>query len=418
MTALARSALLSVLLVSISAQDAPPPPPADYVVHEWGTFTSMVGTAGIVLEGLHHEEEALPPFVHELRSIASFDTTHTKLPASRVTQKMETPVIYFHSEQARTVSVQVWFVHGLMTQFFPLPNEVYPPLGEALKHRIDMSKIDGSYLRWNIDVLARGAVPQPAVPTTADDDPWTFARQTTANHVRTRPDADSPAQPETEHYLFYRGLGRWQPEVGITSQGAGKAIFRNDLAGRIPFCLLLEIEADGGRFAIGGAVEPGHTTAFDLGRTPWQRDREMLARQIGAAVLQALVAEGLYLDEARAMVATWSRSWFRRDGARVLWLLPRAQVDAVLPLHLDPTPRELVRTLVGRLEFITPEAQRRVEQAIADLAAKDAERRRRGAAGLLALDRFLEPHLRNIAANGSSSQLRDAATARLAQLRD
>jgi hypothetical protein len=414
MSTILRPVLLAALLGAAAAQE--PKPPADYVVHEWGTFTSMVGTAGTVLEGLHHEEEALPPFVHQLRTIASFGTTVSKLPASRVTQKMETPVIYFHSEQALPVSVRVWFDQGLMTQFYPLPNEVFPPLGKALEARVDMSKVDGSFLRWDLDVLPRGTA-AAAVPKVAFDEPWAFARQTTANLVRTRPAADSPARPETEHYLFYRGLGRWQPQVGVRSTGAGQAVFDNRLAGRIPFCLLLEIGAHGGRFAIGGAVEPGQQHGFDLGQVPWQPDREQLARQIGAAVLQALVAEGLYLDEARAMVATWSRSWFRRDGARVLWLLPRTQVDAVLPLHLDPQPRELVRTLVGRLEFITPEAQLAVEGALDDLAHKDAERRRRGASHLVALDRFLEPHLRNVEANGSSDRLRRAAKDRLTELR-
>src|SRR4030095_12320626 len=34
------------------------------IVHEWGTFTSMYGSDGLVLEGLQHEEEKLPAFVY------------------------------------------------------------------------------------------------------------------------------------------------------------------------------------------------------------------------------------------------------------------------------------------------------------------------------------------------------------------
>src|SRR4051794_35372590 len=34
------------------------------IVHEWGTFTSMQGSAGADLEGLQHETESLPAFVH------------------------------------------------------------------------------------------------------------------------------------------------------------------------------------------------------------------------------------------------------------------------------------------------------------------------------------------------------------------
>ena len=34
------------------------------VVHEWGTFTSFEGADGATMEGMQHESEALPAFVH------------------------------------------------------------------------------------------------------------------------------------------------------------------------------------------------------------------------------------------------------------------------------------------------------------------------------------------------------------------
>jgi hypothetical protein len=114
------------------------------------------------------------------------------------------------------------------------------------------------------------------------------------------------------------------------------------------------------------------------------------------------------------MVATWSRSWFGKDGARAIYVLPREQVDAVLPLHLQPRPKELVRVLVGRLEFITPEAQARVEQALRDRSAADGSGTARAEAVLASLDRFLEPHLRNIVQNGADPALRAAAAMLLA----
>ena len=53
------------------------------------------------------------------------------------------------------------------------------------------------------------------------------------------------------------------------------------------------------------------------------------------------------------MVNTWKRSYFRAAGTRVLYVLPREWTDRLLPLHLNPRPRELVRTLVGRVELQT-----------------------------------------------------------------
>jgi hypothetical protein len=35
-----------------------------YQLHEWGTFTTVAGSDGVLLEGLQREEERLPPFVY------------------------------------------------------------------------------------------------------------------------------------------------------------------------------------------------------------------------------------------------------------------------------------------------------------------------------------------------------------------
>ena len=412
--AILAGALATALHAQAVEPPPPPPPPANYVAHEWGTFTSMVGTDGVVLDGLHHEEEALPKFVHDLLGIDDYGVTDCKLPASRVTQKMETPVIYFHTDEALRVQVRVWFDRGLMTQFYPLPSTVYPELADARRQRIDMSKVDGSCLEWDLDLVPRAHGAPAEIPAVAADEPWSFARQTGACYVRTRPAAGSPARAEAEHYLFYRGLGRWQPDVTVRAARGGRATLHNGMPQAIPFCALLELGEHGGRFAVGKPLAAGGDQAFDLSATAWIADREKVARQIGAAVMQGLVQQGLFVDEARAMVATWSRSWFGKDGARAIYVLPREQVDAVLPLHLQPRPKDLVRVLVGRLEFITPEAQARVEQALRDRSAADGTGTARAEAVFASLDRFLEPHLRNIARNGSDPALRRAAAKLLA----
>ena len=45
------------------------------------------------------DQRTLPKFVHDLLEIDAFAASDAKLPASRVTQKMETPVIYFYSDE-------------------------------------------------------------------------------------------------------------------------------------------------------------------------------------------------------------------------------------------------------------------------------------------------------------------------------
>jgi hypothetical protein len=65
------------------------------------------------------------------------------------------------------------------------------------------------------------------------------------------------------------------------------------------------------------------------------------------------------------MLETWRDAWFE-EGARLLYLVPRRTVDAVLPLSIAPRPVETVRVFMGRLEVITPATLAAVEQAIAE----------------------------------------------------
>src|SRR5687767_6251127 len=82
-----------------------PDPTGGVIVHEWGTFTSVRGSTGAQLEGLHHEEEALPSFVHGRGVMASgvmmtMGNKDLEAQPSSVTQKLETPVLYFYGAAA------------------------------------------------------------------------------------------------------------------------------------------------------------------------------------------------------------------------------------------------------------------------------------------------------------------------------
>src|SRR5260370_1256246 len=104
--------------------------------------------------------------------------------------------------------------------------------------------------------------------------------------------------------------------------------------------------------------------------------------ELGRDLEGILVAQGLYQDEARAMVETWRDSWFE-EGSRLLYIVPPAFVNEVLPLSINPAPAQTVRVFVGRLELITPATEQAVKTAF---ATQDA-------ATLKAYGRFLEPIL-------------------------
>jgi len=71
----------------------------------------------------------------------------------------------------------------------------------------------------------------------------------------------------------------------------------------------------------------------------------------------ALVKEGLYPDEASAMLRTWELSYFKSPGLRFFYIVPRKWVDEVLPIKITGSPTEITRVMVGRIELIS-DAQR------------------------------------------------------------
>src|SRR3954451_2592305 len=95
----------------------------DLIVHEWGTFLAVSGSDGISLEGMYHEEHALPSFVH------ARSRDQLRLPS--VVLKGETPVIYFYTDRAQKVRVDVHFPRGLWTQWYPQAQVVGPQFAQA-----------------------------------------------------------------------------------------------------------------------------------------------------------------------------------------------------------------------------------------------------------------------------------------------
>jgi len=114
-----------------------------YDLHEWGTFTTVSGSDGGVLKGLHVEEEQLPDFVYSHKGmrpsvqsnrlsrgifvrkdakgmlIQSRGKGMSSAKLKNVTVKMETPVIYFYGDDTPKVNVKVGFNGGTISQWYP-----------------------------------------------------------------------------------------------------------------------------------------------------------------------------------------------------------------------------------------------------------------------------------------------------------
>ena len=100
------------------------------------------------------------------------------------------------------------------------------------------------------------------------------------------------------------------------------------------------------------------------------------------------------------MIETWRDSWFE-EGSRLIYIVPAAAVDSILPLQVEPAPVQTVRVFVGRIELVTPETQRAVESAIAGKDWSTVSR----------YSRFLDPILKRISSGDPVRGRRDRGTA-------
>jgi hypothetical protein len=385
------------------------------VVHEWGTFLGVQGSDGVTLGGMVDSDEPLPAFV-ETRSI---DTWRRSL----LRTKMETPVTYFYTEQPRTVQVKVDMVGGLLTHWYPpvcrfLPSPLVKPSAAALDSSLDWCTVHLIPDHSSGGKPGDGAAQLPVV---AADQIWRFARDT--NSALVKIDSHSlQGEPQThyEKFLFYRGLGKFDLPLEVrSSEGAGGAVhltLRNREDHPLPDLFLVSVSGDSIRFGAlpsvaGAAIQE---CAIDSVLT------QPLPLDLGVpeaknAVAAALEAAGLYAKEAGAMVNTWERSYFHSEGLRLLYLLPAAAVDRIIPLHIKPQPDQLVRVMVGRVELLTPARERQIEKAIGDLAATDFKTREAASTDLARLGRITEPALRRVLARTPDPEVRSRAQALLSR---
>jgi DNA-binding transcriptional ArsR family regulator len=350
------------------------------VVHEWGTFLAMNGSDGVSLDGMYHEEHALPSFVH------ARSKDQLRLRMSLV--KTETPVIYFYTQQQQRAQVEVGFPTGLWTQWYPQAMTVSPGIVQAAAppHTRD------GRISWDVDIwpASRGAA---VLPATNGDALWNYSRDVDAAYVSTS-NTIYPAQPrEWERFIFYRGLGEAPLPIQVRFDN-GRINAATSEAGGLRHLFILRVENGRGAYAYAPSLTT--TTSFDQPVPAMQTSLplEEFVERVSADVARRLTESGLYEKEARAMVNTWTSSYFKTAGVRLLFVMPQSWTDRFIPMRITPAPERLVRVMVGRMELLSPERERRAETAISGLASPDAATRERAFEVLRAEGRYVEPIVR------------------------
>lgn len=344
--------------------------PSDLTVHEWGTFTAVAGKDGNAVQWAPLTGSTdLPGFVEHF-SFANFKI------GLRGTIRMETPVLYFYSPRDMTVSVRASFSRGLITEWYPHAVRIEP---EGVLRNTDLRQLpkDGNITWGRVEVSPNLSA---EFPREARSNRYYAARETSSTPLRIK----TATGEEQEKFLFYRGVSAAALPLSARQNADGDLLVKNLDENEIP--ALLVFERRGKRVGYRLVREPATETVLE---PPVLNDS---LDSLFDDLQGVLVDQGLYPDEARAMLETWHDSWFE-EGSRLIYIVPRAFVDKIVPLTIHPAPSPVVRVFVGRLEIVTPATARAVQTALASNDEGTLNKYRR----------FLEPILANLKDQHSES---------------
>lgn len=360
---------ISACLIFLSAQSEA----QQWTVHEWGTFTSLQNEAGEAIGGINTDDEPVPKFVHRLAHLLLLPPTEVPTiyfqgaPKCHpdVTMRLETPVLYFHppanDSGIQTANVRVQFRGGWLTEFYPDAIADAPGLTNGWFNFGPLKSDTVSELKWN-DLKVGGDWPV----TNTSAHVWTSPRAVQSALVKT-------ANDESEKFLFYRGVAHIDAPLRISRSG-DDLLFRSQLENlpvnkvlTLRSVWLVDIQPDQ-KLAFralpsltldGDANKILARTSASFGRKDYRSGN---LKELRSALKKALIAEGLFSDEADALLNTWELSYFKSAGLRVFFTVPREWTDFYLPLEISLAAK-VERVMVGRIELVTPD-QRSILQTL------------------------------------------------------
>ena len=341
---------------------------SDLTVHEWGTFTAIAGKDGRAAEWLPLGLPRYPPSTDLPQFVEHINGVNFKL-GLRGTIRMETPVVYFYSPHDVTVSAKVSFSRGLITEWYPHADRA-EPAGVLTNASLGQLRADGS-ITWNHVAVSPNLAGK--FPTDVQSNRYYTARETASSPVSVQ----TSAGEQQEKFLFYRGVSASPLPISAKLTSDGKLAVKSLSGDEIPNAILFERRGERVGYRLTGAL----TDEIAVSPPVLNGSLDSLYGDLE----EILVGQGLYRDEAHAMLETWKDSWFE-EGSRLIYIVPRGFIDNVLRLTIDPAPGKIVRVFVGRLEVVTPATAMAVETAMAH----------NDEATLNKYGRFLEPILQTI----------------------
>ena len=237
------------------------------VVHEWGTFTSFQGSDGNLLEWKPLETSELPKFVYDwnnnnlgLRSLNPYATIGKgRLPAL---QRMETPVIYFYSDDELSVDVSIHFPNGLITEWFPQAGQIGPSI--LLSNRPAYVPTNAaapvSMIHWpNVRVMPAetGRRANSALRNDNSGSHYFAARETDASMLEANAPDPKMDHADFEKFLFYRGVAHFETPLHVVMKSDDAVDIANTGKEPLAHLFVLDIKGDTGRFVYVPELAPG-----------------------------------------------------------------------------------------------------------------------------------------------------------------
>jgi hypothetical protein len=347
----------------VAKEKSDAPSAQDLVVHEWGTFSTFAGSDGKNLKFNPYDND-LPDFTH------GYEGRYSKSGPQGGLISLETPVLYFYSERPVTAYAQVEFPKGTMTEWYP--------------YAVRTEK----RLVWkDIKVMPREKM---KFPTEKKESRYYAARETEAAPVRVTFTEEGTKKTEQEKFLFYRGVGNFDMPLSVRATADGK--FTVGWRGDALKDDLILVRVQDGKirfqpFRVDRNVKCGLEGTVSL------PDGDSTVDKLCDLVIKQLTDKGLYEQEARAMVKTWRPAWFGEEGTRVLYILPDALTEELLPLHVEPRPTSQLRVLVGRHDVLTPEREKKIDALVSELdrpVQEQTDKQRAAWQELVKLGRYTE----------------------------
>jgi hypothetical protein len=392
-------------LLACAAKAAEP----SFELHEWGVF-GVYPNVKYANADMKAEWESLPKFMYGFVK----EKTVPECPTA-----VWKPIVYIHTKDAFPLSMTVRFPKGMPTVWYPAAANM---IGD-LKGLIMADRLD-----WNLQVNQRpqaflncfkGTEIETKIETELEAElktkleterklkeaqltPWVaLARKPESAQVFAEVGFDNHGLPvyyDDEKFVYYDGLVPAPQYIKFSTlqKDLDSLRIENSATFEIPaFFILDRSDKDRIRF---GSLNNAKGKNFivpmqEIKPAEWPAEAEK-------TIAAAMVTAGLNKDEAESAIAIWRKDFFENDGVTLLWLLPQAEYDKLLPLSLNPPAKKLVR--VGLVH--QPHADG-AEARILELIKQLEDSHEEASKALASIGGIALPYLREAAKNSKKGEI-------------